>query len=77
MTADVVEFEINRAMQLLASAAGSLAAVLVLRELAGNAPTLFYVSVPKFISGLWVALRDSRLQVIALSILDPIFLLVV
>lgn len=36
------------------------AAVLVLKELAQNSPTLFYVHVSTFVELIWVALRDPK-----------------
>jgi FKBP12-rapamycin complex-associated protein len=39
------------------------AAVLILRELARNAPTVFNVHVPAFIDAIWPALRDSSLTI--------------
>ena len=39
------------------------AAVLILRELAANAPTVFNVHVPAFIDAIWPALRDPRMNV--------------
>ena len=66
LAADVVELEVRRALEWLhgdRSEARRYAAVLVLRELAENAPTVFNVHVPAFIDGVWVALRDPRLHV--------------
>eukprot|EP00494_Astrolonche_serrata_P018408 UN18601 len=37
-----------------------LAAVLVLKQLATNAPTLFSVQLTVFIERVWVALRDQK-----------------
>lgn len=36
------------------------AAVMVLKELAHNSPTLFYVHVSTFVDLVWVALRDPK-----------------
>jgi hypothetical protein len=36
------------------------AAVLVLKELAQNSPTLFYVHVSSFVELIWVTLRDPK-----------------
>ena len=66
LAADVVELEVRRALEWLhgdRSEARRYAAVLVLRELAENAPTVFNVHVPAFIDGVWGALRDPRLHV--------------
>ncbi|XP_047315173.1 serine/threonine-protein kinase TOR isoform X1 [Impatiens glandulifera] len=38
-------------------------AVLILKEMAENAPTLFNVHVPDFVDAIWVALRDPVLEV--------------
>lgn len=38
------------------------AAVLVLKELAVNSPTLFYVHVSSFVELIWVALRDTKVN---------------
>ncbi|XP_030468800.2 serine/threonine-protein kinase TOR-like isoform X2 [Syzygium oleosum] len=40
-----------------------LAAVLILKEMAENASTVFYVSVPKFVKSIWFALRDPEEKV--------------
>ena len=40
-----------------------LAAVLVLKELAENAPTLFYVHIPMFFIHIWAALRDPDVEI--------------
>lgn len=34
--------------------------MLVLKQLALNAPTLFFMHVPPFIKAIWVPLRDSK-----------------
>lgn len=39
------------------------AAVLILKEMAENAPTMFNVHVPEFVDAVWVALRDQKLHV--------------
>ena len=39
------------------------AAVLVLKEMAENAPTLFYVHVARFFENIWVALRDPSVEI--------------
>ncbi|KAL3814338.1 hypothetical protein ACJIZ3_015606 [Penstemon smallii] len=39
------------------------AAVLILKEMAENASTLFNVHVPEFVDTIWVALRDPKLDV--------------
>lgn len=40
-----------------------LAAVLILREMAENAPTVFNVHVPVFIDYIWTGLRDPKIAV--------------
>ena len=67
LTADVVESEVKRSLDWLESAdrveARRYAAVLILRELAANAPTVFNVHVPAFIDAIWPALRDQSLVI--------------
>eukprot|EP00741_Cyanophora_paradoxa_P013833 tig00020710_g13353.t1 len=68
LTTDFVEFEVKRALEWLPAADKAYeprryAAVLVLRELAENAPTLFYVHVTAFFEHIWVAFRDSKLHI--------------
>ena len=66
LTADYVEFEVTRALEGLSSEryeARRHASVMVLKELALNAPTLFYVHVPAFVDLIWVALRDAKLPI--------------
>ena len=68
LAAEVVEFEVKRALEWLdgdMSEQRRLAAVLVLKELAENTPTLFNVYVDKFLDEkhIWVALRDSKLEI--------------
>ncbi|KAG2382353.1 hypothetical protein C9374_005555 [Naegleria lovaniensis] len=54
LTAEWVEFEIKRAMEwIIGDDKERLAAVAVLKELAQNAPTLFYPHVPTFLSLIW------------------------
>ena len=67
LTADVVESEVRRSLGWLQAPerveARRYAAVLILRELAANAPTVFNVHVPAFIDAIWPALRDPRMNV--------------
>ena len=67
LTADIVELEVRRALSWLDAAerveARRYAAVLILRELARNAPTVFNVHVPAFIDAIWPALRDPNVAV--------------
>jgi FKBP12-rapamycin complex-associated protein len=61
-----VDFEVRRALEWLASERSEArrhAAVMVLKELAINAPTLFYVHVPAFVELIWSALRDPKLVI--------------
>ncbi|CAO3647953.1 unnamed protein product [Mucor fragilis] len=59
-TADLVDTQVEHALEWLQGDRSRLAAVLVLRELAVNAPTLIYAYVPRILDLIWVALRDSR-----------------
>ena len=62
ITADFVDFEVKRALEWLSQDYDDhrrrFSACLVLDELASNAPTLFYIHVPKFFVHIWVAVRD-------------------
>ena len=63
LTADFVVFEVLRALEWLQSErfqGNRLAAVLVLKELAENAPTLFYAHVATFFQNISVALCDKN-----------------
>ncbi|KAI8981018.1 armadillo-type protein [Pilobolus umbonatus] len=60
LTADLVDTQVEHALEWLQGDRSRLAAVLVLRELAINAPTLIYAYVPRILDLIWVALRDSR-----------------
>ena len=61
LTADIVEYEVQRALEWLeGDQQRRHAAVLVLRELAENTPTLFNVYVGSFLDHIWVALRDPK-----------------
>lgn len=63
ITAECVEFDMQRALEWLQGErqeAKRHAACLVLRELATNAPTLFYGYVAPFVEFIWVALRDPK-----------------
>lgn len=66
LTADCVDFEVRRALEWLSSERSEPrrhAAVMVLKELAINAPTLFYVHVPAFVDLIWGALRDTKVVI--------------
>lgn len=60
--ADYVEFEVDRGVEWLSSDQSSrrLAACFVLKELADNAPTLFYSKTGEFLERVWVVLRDQK-----------------
>lgn len=64
LTADFVEFEVKRALEGLNSEKRveqqRLASVLVLKELATNAPTLFYMHVPAFLKTIWAGIGDIK-----------------
>lgn len=59
IAADIVEFEVKRALEWL-DGDRRLAAVLVLQELAENTPALFHVYVDPFLEHIWVAVRDPK-----------------
>ncbi|EAL66546.1 protein kinase, Atypical group [Dictyostelium discoideum AX4] len=66
LTAEFVEFEVTRALEWLSGdriEARRHAAVLVLKELAQNAPTLFYVHASSFVDLIWVALKDPKVAI--------------
>lgn len=66
MTADEVEHQIRNALDWLRGERLEyrlLAAVLILKEMAENASTVFNVHVPEFVDAIWVALRDPSLDV--------------
>ncbi|GJX78343.1 serine/threonine-protein kinase TOR [Tanacetum coccineum] len=66
MTADEVECQVKNALQWLAGERVEyrrFAAVLILKEMAENASTVFNVHVPEFVDAIWVALRDPTLAV--------------
>eukprot|EP00697_Spironema_sp_BW2_P017838 gnl/Spiro4/9656_TR5124_c0_g1_i1.p1 gnl/Spiro4/9656_TR5124_c0_g1~~gnl/Spiro4/9656_TR5124_c0_g1_i1.p1 ORF type:complete len:2413 (+),score=551.86 gnl/Spiro4/9656_TR5124_c0_g1_i1:148-7386(+) len=67
LTASLVEAELQRALQRLQTLPAEktetlrrTAAVLVLKELARNAPTLFTMHMPKFLDHVWSALQDPK-----------------
>ncbi|GAV78802.1 PI3_PI4_kinase domain-containing protein/FAT domain-containing protein/FATC domain-containing protein/Rapamycin_bind domain-containing protein/DUF3385 domain-containing protein/HEAT_2 domain-containing protein [Cephalotus follicularis] len=66
MTADEVEIQIKIALDWLRGDRVEyrrFAAVLILKEMAENASTVFNVHVPEFVDAIWVALRDPTLAV--------------
>ncbi|KAJ3676103.1 hypothetical protein LUZ60_003515 [Juncus effusus] len=67
MTAEEVERQIRTALEWLKATERveyrRFAAVLILKEMAENASTVFNVHVPEFVDAIWVALRDPKLDV--------------
>ncbi|BFG42177.1 hypothetical protein CerSpe_284510 [Prunus speciosa] len=66
MTADEVERQIKIALGWLRGDRVEyrrFAAVLILKEMAENASTVFNVHVPEFVDAIWVALRDPMLPI--------------
>ncbi|KAM3251638.1 hypothetical protein P3L10_005708 [Capsicum annuum] len=66
MTTDEVEYQVKVALEWLRGERikyHRLAAVLILKEMAENASTVFNVHVPEFVDAIWVALRDPTLVV--------------
>ncbi|KAI9108059.1 hypothetical protein K1719_020932 [Acacia pycnantha] len=66
MTADEVERQVKIALDWLKGNRVEyrrFAAVLILKEMAENASTVFNVHVPEFVDSIWVALRDPALPV--------------
>ncbi|EPS72515.1 hypothetical protein M569_02243, partial [Genlisea aurea] len=66
MTADEVEQLVKIALDWLREDRVEhrrFAAVLILKELAENASTVFNVHVPEFVEAIWVALRDPKLEI--------------
>ncbi|KAL2916207.1 phosphatidylinositol kinase-related protein kinase tor1 [Polyrhizophydium stewartii] len=66
LTTEFVEFEVKRALEWLQGdryEARRLAAALIIRELALNAPALIYVHVPQIVDLIWVDLRDQKVSI--------------
>ncbi|KAJ6751102.1 hypothetical protein OIU85_001610 [Salix viminalis] len=66
MTADEVEFQVKMALDWLRNDKTEFrlfAAVLILKEVAENASTVFNVHVPEFVDAIWVALRHPTLAI--------------
>jgi FKBP12-rapamycin complex-associated protein len=71
LTVDLVNFQVKQAFEwiqqqeaaLSPNASRLLAAVLVLKELAANAPTLFNVYVPLFLEVIFLPIRSTRVDV--------------
>lgn len=71
LTNDSLEFEINRALERLRGERNELrryAAVLVLKQLAVNAPTLFNTHARSFFTLIWTGIRDCRSSIREASI---------
>ncbi|KAF5842966.1 armadillo-type protein [Dunaliella salina] len=64
MASDIVDLEVNRALSWCdprdSTEAKRLAAVMLLREMAEQAPAVFNVHVKAFIDAIWCPLRDAR-----------------
>ena len=66
LTAELVESEVKSALEWLQSdrqESRRFAAVLVIRELAKNSPTLLYAFVPQIFDSIWPALRDIKVLI--------------
>ena len=68
VTAEIVDEEMKKALVWLSpkeqlDESRRMAAVLILKELAINAPSLFYVHVSTFFDLIWTALKDSKLAI--------------
>ena len=71
LTVDFVDFEVNRALEWLQGERKNdhhqehrrLSACLIIKEIATNAPTLFYVYVPRFFDSIWVAIKDIKVEI--------------
>ncbi|KAL9635499.1 MAG: hypothetical protein Q9164_003418, partial [Protoblastenia rupestris] len=66
LTAELVETEVQSALEWLQNERHEnrrFAAVLIIRELAKNSPTLLYSFVPQVFDCIWVALRDPKVMI--------------
>lgn len=66
LTAELVDSEVKAALEALQAERVEnrrFAAVLILRELANNAPTLLYQYVSQILEVIWVALRDPKVLI--------------
>lgn len=66
LTAELVESEVKSALEWLQSdrqESRRFAAVLIIRELSKNSPTLLYAFVPQIFDCIWGALRDPRVLI--------------
>ena len=65
-TAELVEAEVSRALEWLSTERQEVrrfAAVLVIRELARNSPTLIYAFITQIFDCIWIALRDDKVLI--------------
>ena len=76
LTAELVEFECKRALEWLEGfkekhkdEGRRFAGLLVLKELAENAPTLFYAHVSSFLIHIWKGIKDQNIETREASIL--------
>lgn len=60
LTAELVDNQVEQALEWMQNEYSRLASVLVLRELAVNAPTLIYSYISRILNLIWFALRDPR-----------------
>ena len=66
LTADLVESEVKHALEWLTAERNEnrkFAAVLILRELARNSPTLLYQYIPLILENIWEGLRDQKVVI--------------
>ncbi|KAJ3064819.1 phosphatidylinositol kinase- protein kinase tor1, partial [Podochytrium sp. JEL0797] len=66
MAADFVEFEVTRALEWLQGDRNEMrryAAVLIIRELAGNVSGILYSYLQQILDHIWASLRDPKLQI--------------
>jgi FKBP12-rapamycin complex-associated protein len=76
LVSDLCQAELKRALEALAQAVKEMkdakqgqvemkktAALLILKALAADAPTMFYSSLPSFVELVWVGLRDAKQQI--------------
>ncbi|KAI9225912.1 MAG: phosphatidylinositol kinase Tor2 [Piptocephalis tieghemiana] len=66
LRSEFVEFEVRRALEWLQGDRNDSrrhAAVLILKELADNAPTLIYGYVPQYLDSIWTAFRDTKVVI--------------
>ena len=68
LTADLVESEVKSALEWLQSdrpgqESRRFAAVLIIRELAHNSPTLLFTYVPQILDSIWTGIRDPKVLI--------------